>query len=94
MTISVKPNNTGGLFAIMALIGATSLTLLPVALELAVELTRNPDGSAAILWFSYALFFPLLPNMFLFTKHRSGNLFGIIFVVGQFQYTLTPNILH
>lgn len=53
MTILVKPNNTGGLFAIMALIGATGLTLLPVALELAVELTRNPDGSAAILWFAY-----------------------------------------
>ncbi|KAK7676965.1 hypothetical protein QCA50_020083 [Cerrena zonata] len=53
---AVKRDNTGGLFAIMAIIGATSLTLLPVALELAVELTRNPDGSAAILWFSGNLF--------------------------------------
>ncbi|CAL1697928.1 unnamed protein product [Somion occarium] len=53
---AVKPHNTGGLFAIMALMGATSLTMLPVALELAVELTRNADGSAAILWFSGNLF--------------------------------------
>ncbi|GJE88914.1 MFS general substrate transporter [Phanerochaete sordida] len=49
---AVKENNTGGLFAIMALIGAGSVTLLPVALELAVEVTRNADGSAAVLWFA------------------------------------------
>lgn len=27
-----------------------SLTLLPVTIELAVELTRNADGSSAVLW--------------------------------------------
>ncbi|THG96796.1 hypothetical protein EW026_g5107 [Hermanssonia centrifuga] len=48
---AAKRNNAGGLFTIMAIIGACSLTLLPVALELAVEVTRNP-GSAAILWFA------------------------------------------
>ncbi|CCM00980.1 uncharacterized protein FIBRA_03028 [Fibroporia radiculosa] len=47
---AVRRNNTGALFALMAVIGATSLTLLPVALELAVELTRNADGSSAMLW--------------------------------------------
>ncbi|KAJ8582274.1 hypothetical protein M405DRAFT_573418, partial [Rhizopogon salebrosus TDB-379] len=47
---SVKPNNTGGLFAIMVIIGTCSVTMLPVGLELGVELTRNADGSSAILW--------------------------------------------
>ena len=42
----------GGLFAIMALIGACSVPLLPIALELAVEVTRNADGSSAVLWFA------------------------------------------
>ncbi|KAJ8582275.1 MFS general substrate transporter [Rhizopogon salebrosus TDB-379] len=47
---SMKPNNTGGLFAIMVIIGTCSVTMLPVGLELGVELTRNADGSSAILW--------------------------------------------
>ncbi|KAG2150568.1 major facilitator superfamily domain-containing protein [Suillus clintonianus] len=47
---AVKPNNTGGLFAIMVIIGICSLIMLPVGLELGVEVTRNADGSAAILW--------------------------------------------
>jgi len=47
---AVKPNNTGGLFAIMVIIGTCSVTMLPVGLELGVELTRNADSSAAILW--------------------------------------------
>lgn len=50
---SVKPHNIGGLFAIMTLIGVSSITMLPVSLELACELTRNADGSSAILWFMY-----------------------------------------
>lgn len=40
----------------MAIIGACSLTLLPVALELAVELTRNANASTAMLWASSNLF--------------------------------------
>lgn len=40
----------------MAAIGASSLTLLPVALELAVELTRNANASTAMLWASSNLF--------------------------------------
>ncbi|KAG1742808.1 major facilitator superfamily domain-containing protein [Suillus lakei] len=47
---AVKPNNTGGLFAIMVIIGTCSLIMLPVGLELGAEVTRNADGSAAILW--------------------------------------------
>ncbi|KAI0920498.1 hypothetical protein AcV5_010215 [Taiwanofungus camphoratus] len=53
---AVKRGNTGGLFTIMAIIGAASLTMLPVALELVVELTRNADASSAILWGSSNLF--------------------------------------
>lgn len=47
---TVKADNTGGLFALMALIGAISVPTLPIALELSCELTRNPDGSSALLW--------------------------------------------
>ncbi|KAG1858154.1 MFS general substrate transporter [Suillus subluteus] len=49
---AVKPDNTGGIFAIMAIIGISSLIMLPVGLELGAEVTRNADGSAAILWCS------------------------------------------
>ncbi|KAI0351646.1 MFS general substrate transporter [Trametes cingulata] len=48
----IRPNNAAVLFVLMAVIGATGLTLLPAVLELAVELTRNADGSSAILWSS------------------------------------------
>ncbi|KAG0707352.1 major facilitator superfamily domain-containing protein, partial [Suillus ampliporus] len=50
MIWAVKPNNTGGIFAVMIIIGIGSITMLPVGLELGVELTRNADGSSAILW--------------------------------------------
>ncbi|EPQ57161.1 MFS general substrate transporter [Gloeophyllum trabeum ATCC 11539] len=53
---AVKPHNTGGLFAIMAILGTTSITMLPVALELGCELTRNADGSSALLWASGNMF--------------------------------------
>ncbi|KAI0789189.1 major facilitator superfamily domain-containing protein [Abortiporus biennis] len=49
---AVKPHNDGAIYFIMAVIGAASLTLLPVALELAVEVTRNAGSSAALMWFS------------------------------------------
>jgi len=48
----VKPDNLAGLFVIMTIIGVASMTMLPVALELACEITRNPDGSSALLWFA------------------------------------------
>ncbi|KAJ6553575.1 major facilitator superfamily domain-containing protein [Mycena vulgaris] len=53
---AVKPHNTAALFVIMAIIGASSLTLLPVALELGCEVTRNAQGSSALLWFIVNLF--------------------------------------
>ena len=56
LSCTVNRHNTGALFAIMAVIGACSLTLLPVALELAVELTRNANASTAMLWASSNLF--------------------------------------
>jgi hypothetical protein len=44
------PHNTGALFAIMAITGACSVTILPVGLEMGCELTRNAEGSSAIMW--------------------------------------------
>jgi len=48
---AVRPRDDAALFAIFIIIGVCSITLLPVAVELGVELTRNPDGSSAVLWF-------------------------------------------
>ncbi|KAI0334148.1 MFS general substrate transporter [Cubamyces sp. BRFM 1775] len=52
----IKPHNTAVCFVLMGLIGGTGLTLLPAVIELAVELTRNADGSSAMLWSSTNLF--------------------------------------
>jgi hypothetical protein len=46
----VKPNNAGALFAIYAVIGICGLILLPVSLELGVELTGAADASSAMFW--------------------------------------------
>ncbi|KAF8813927.1 MFS general substrate transporter [Phlegmacium glaucopus] len=53
---AVRPDNTAALFVIMAVIGICSITMLPIALELAAELTRNVDGSSALVWFGGNLF--------------------------------------
>jgi FLVCR family MFS transporter 7 len=55
----VRPNNAVALYVLLALIGACSVSLLPIALELACELTRNADGSSAALWFLCVL--PFVP---------------------------------
>ncbi|KAM6488946.1 Major facilitator superfamily domain containing protein [Amanita muscaria] len=49
---AVTPNNKAVLFTIMAVIGVTSITLLPISLELSADITRNADGSSALLWFT------------------------------------------
>ncbi|KAI0295839.1 MFS general substrate transporter [Multifurca ochricompacta] len=48
---AARPHNDGALFAVFVIIGICSVVLLPVAIELGVELTRNSDGSSAVLWF-------------------------------------------
>jgi len=53
---AVRPDNTGALFAIFAIVGAGAVVMLPIGLELGCELTRNADGSAAVLWCSGNLF--------------------------------------
>lgn len=75
----VKPNNSGGLFAIMTILGIGSVPMLPVALELACDLTRNADASSSLLWFGYALIIP-----FICVSHEvnRGNLFAIVFILG------------
>jgi FLVCR family MFS transporter 7 len=52
----VRPNNEAALYAVMAVIGCASLPLLPVSLELAVELTRNAEASSALLFFGCVAF--------------------------------------
>ena len=47
---AVRRNNTGALHAIFVVIGACSVTMLPIGLELGCELTRNSGASAALLW--------------------------------------------
>lgn len=51
----VKPHNIGGLFAIMAIVGACSITVLPIGLELGCEITRNANASSGVLWFAYVI---------------------------------------
>jgi len=53
---AVRPHNAAPLFVIFVVIGVCSITLLPVGIELGVELTRNTDGSSAVLWFFGNLF--------------------------------------
>ncbi|KAK0461336.1 major facilitator superfamily domain-containing protein [Desarmillaria tabescens] len=56
MIWAVKPNNTGGLFTIMTILGVGSVPMLPVALELGCDLTRNAEASSSLLWFGGNLF--------------------------------------
>jgi len=53
---AVRPDNTAALFIIMAVMGICTITMLPISLELACELTRNADGSSALLWFGGNVF--------------------------------------
>lgn len=46
---AITPNNAAILFVLMAMIGGCTITMLPLALELGVELTRNANGSSAVL---------------------------------------------
>jgi len=46
----VKPNNLAGIFVTLVLIASISFILLPVGLELGVEITRNAETSTAVLW--------------------------------------------
>jgi hypothetical protein len=46
----VRENNTGALFTIFVIIGIFSVSILPVTLELASEVTRNSDTASAMLW--------------------------------------------
>jgi hypothetical protein len=93
--ITVRPHNDAALFAIFIVIGVCSITLLPVAIELGVELTRNSDGSSAVLWFLCALrFFTELPHQRLISFVRSANMLCIIFVLGQPRlFRLPHNVL-
>lgn len=51
---AIRENNAGALYAIFVVIGTCSVSILPVGLELGVELTRNAGASSAALWWRYA----------------------------------------
>ncbi|KAK7053012.1 hypothetical protein VNI00_004333 [Paramarasmius palmivorus] len=53
---AVNPDNDGLLYVIMVIIGVSSLTLMPIALELGSDLTRNAEASSSLLWFMGNLF--------------------------------------
>ncbi|KAG8686506.1 hypothetical protein FRC09_014086 [Ceratobasidium sp. 395] len=48
----VKANNDAGIYILMVVIGISSFTLLPVALEIGCEVTRSAETSSAVLWFA------------------------------------------
>ncbi|KAG9008986.1 hypothetical protein FRB90_008664 [Tulasnella sp. 427] len=54
-------------YAVLVIVGFASFTLLPVALELGCEVTRNAELSGAVLWLSanfFGLLFVLLSGAF------------------------------
>lgn len=86
LMILVRPHNLGGLFALMAILGVCSISMLPVALELAAELTRNANASSAILWATYVHTMSAVrrPD---WTGLNSVNLFSIALVLGDWSQT-------
>lgn len=46
----MRPSNYGGLYTIFVVIGVGSFVLLPVALEIGVEVTSSAESSSAIFW--------------------------------------------
>jgi len=46
----VKPNNLAGIYVVLISISSVSFILLPVGLELGVEITHSAETSTAILW--------------------------------------------
>jgi len=70
----------------MTILGVGSITLLPIGLELGCELTRNADGSSAILWFWYVE--NVRRHFTNIDPPNSGNGLGIIFLLGML---ITPH---
>lgn len=50
MLFTVRPHNYAGLYPIFVLIGVGSFVLLPIALEIGVEVTSSAEASSAIFW--------------------------------------------
>jgi len=46
----VKPNNLAGIYVVLVSISSISFILLPVGLELGVEITHSAETSTAVLW--------------------------------------------
>jgi hypothetical protein len=52
LIFAVKPHNEAAIYTLASLIGIIGFLLLPVGLELGVEITRCAETSSAILWMS------------------------------------------
>jgi len=63
---AVRENNAGALFAIFVIIGVFSVSILPVTIELASEVTRNSDTASAMLW----MMGNLMPFIFILVSNR------------------------
>jgi len=50
LIFAVAPNDYAGIYVVIVLIGICSFILLPVALELGCEMSRNAESSSAVLW--------------------------------------------
>jgi len=92
----VRGNNAGALFALFVIIGIFSVSILPVTLELASEVTRNAATASAILWANGNL----MPFIFILVSNslRAGpsanpplNMHNTLIFVGAFG--LTPAVL-
>lgn len=47
---AVRSHNYAGLYIVFVFIGIGSFTLLPVALEIGVEVTSSAESSSAVFW--------------------------------------------
>ncbi|CAE6510356.1 unnamed protein product [Rhizoctonia solani] len=48
----VRADNYAGIYIVIVIIGVSSFTLLPIALEMGCEVTRSAETSSTILWFA------------------------------------------
>ena len=47
---TARPHNYAGLYPVFIFIGISSFMLLPVALEIGVEVTSSAESSSAVFW--------------------------------------------
>lgn len=92
LIFAVKPNNEVVIFVLAGLIGIIGFLLLPVGLELGVEITRCAETSSSMLWMSgnlWTLIF-VLGMYHLYFTHRSRYLFLFLTVADALREKNPP----